>query len=123
MAILDQIPKHLDRCSKRQVDYPDMSEHILQAFRTHKGVDYIGRQGITFCWYPWAAMCAVQWQEYAEKNNLAEETERARQVLGHLIVDLGDGAVKKAADGWTFVASETLYCLSAVPPPVLKSGR
>jgi hypothetical protein len=116
-AIAAQIAPLLERCVERPIDYPDMSEYTLHALRTHNGTDYMGRQGLTFYWYPWAVECAVRWLEFAEKEGQpAENVARVHRVLGHLVVDLGDYQRKKCDDGWVFAPSETLYCLSHIRP-------
>jgi hypothetical protein len=40
-----------------------------------------------------------------------------RRALGHLVVDLGDEALKRAQRDYTFFASEDLYGLDGIKPP------
>ena len=42
-----------------------------------------------------------------------------RRALGHLVVDLGDEALKRAQRDYTFFASEDLYGLARIKPPGL----
>jgi hypothetical protein len=44
----------------------------------------------------------------------AEELYRVRRALSHLVIDLGTPAVARAVSGSTAVASQQLYCLSAL---------
>jgi hypothetical protein len=115
-AMLELIPSHLERCADRLVEFPDVTEYVLHPLRTPSGQDFIGRQGVTFYWYPWAMECAIRWIFYAEKHNVpTAEIERVRHVLGHLVVTLGSAQVKKCIDGWIVETAETLISLSNLP--------
>ena len=46
-----------------------------------------------------------------------EQRVAVQRTLGHLVIDLGEDAFKKATAAWIFVAAETLYALSAILPP------
>jgi hypothetical protein len=71
-----------------------------------------------YLWYPWVIDCSVSWLEFAGKHQLPKvERVRVRRALGHLVVDLGDEALKLAQHDHTFFASEDLYGLSAISPP------
>ena len=62
--------------------------------------------------------CSVRWLEFAEKQQLPKEQRvQVRRALGHLVVDLGDEALKRAQRDYTFFASEDLYGLAGIKPP------
>jgi hypothetical protein len=76
------------------------------------------REAVGFLWYPWAINACVRWLDRAERSGAPmEERVRVRRALGHLVIDLGDEAVKKASAEWTFQDAETLYGMAAIPPP------
>jgi class 3 adenylate cyclase len=94
------------------------------SFRTGRkaddGTDEVDtrNEAINFLWHPWAVETAVRWLARAERLGIApRDVVRERRALGILVVDVGPAAVDKAVSGYTFVASETLYGLSSVPPP------
>jgi hypothetical protein len=75
----------------------------------------VGRRLIKYLWYPWVIDCSVRWLQYAEKQQLPKEQRvQVRRALGHLVIDLGDGALKRARGDYTFLASEDLYGLTAI---------
>jgi hypothetical protein len=61
--------------------------------------------------------CSERWLEFADKANLPKEQRvQVRRALGHLVVDLGDEALKRAQRDFTFFASEDLYGLAVIGP-------
>jgi class 3 adenylate cyclase len=79
----------------------------------------VGTESVNFLWHPWSIEACVRWLDRAARAGGADpvDVQRVRRALGHLVVDLGDAAFREATSGFTFVASETLYGLGAVPPP------
>jgi hypothetical protein len=60
----------------------------------------------------------VRWLEFAEREQLPKEQRvQVRRALGHLVVDLGDEALKRAQRDYTFFASEDLYGLDGIKRP------
>ena len=117
-VIINQIPRHLTQCIKRDLSFPTESSEFSAPFRTHAGLDFVGRDSVTFLWYPWAIAAAQAWlQRAAQKGASVEDHVQVRRALGHLVVDLGEDAVKEATADWAFVAAETLYGMSTIPPP------
>ncbi|MDX6693742.1 MAG: eukaryotic-like serine/threonine-protein kinase [Blastocatellia bacterium] len=117
--ILDQIPRHLSLTNARDLKFPTAKgEHIAFVSDPNTGREYRMNESVGFLWHPWAIDCAVRWLKHAEKYGAtSEDIVRVRRALGHMVVDMGDEATKKAVSEWTFVAAETLYGMSAVPLP------
>jgi hypothetical protein len=117
--ILDQIPRHLSLTNARDLKFPTAKgEHIAFVSDPNTGREYRMNESVGFLWHPWAIDCAVRWLKHAEKYGAtSEDIVRVRRALGHMVVDMGDEATKRAVSEWTFVAAETLYGLSAVPLP------
>jgi hypothetical protein len=126
--ILAAIPPHLEDMAERALkEAYDAGENSLrfqghrdraESARTGIPVWSNGTESVNFLWHPWAIESAWRWLERAKRAGGAEaaDVQRVRRVLGHLVVDLGDDAFKEATSGFTFVSSETLYGLSALPP-------
>ena len=113
------IPLHLARCNERTIEFPVSGGEFSALITDHKGQQYVARESINFLWHPWAIDCAARWLSRPEARNAPPEQRVAVQrALGHLVIDLGEPAFTKAASGWTFVAAETVYALSAIPPPL-----
>jgi predicted Ser/Thr protein kinase len=118
-AVVAAIPKHLASCGRRSLNYPVST--IVE------GLDLTtpaGREmpnvpaSVRAQWYPWALEVAVRWLRRGERTAAADdELTAARRTLAHLIVELGDETLRRLATGQTFLAAETLYALSEVPPP------
>jgi len=107
-TIAREIPRHLARVNSRNMEFPNVA-----------GEFSYGRvsEGINFLWYPWAVDCAMRWLHRSTSTPLStEERLGIQRLLGHLVLDLGDEAVAKATQQWTFSASETLYGLTSIPP-------
>jgi hypothetical protein len=69
-------------------------------------------------WHPWAIDCAARWLARCERHGAPhDEAVRTRRVLGHLVLDLGDGAVAEAQAGFTYVSAEALIGLELVAGP------
>ncbi len=121
--ILAAIPRHLtDLVGKALKEAYDAGENQLrfqshadraESVRTGKPVWSVGTESVNFLWHPWGVEAAARW--LARGGGEAVDVHRVRRALGHLVVDLGDDAFREATSGFTFVASETLYGLSAVP--------
>lgn len=107
-TIAREIPRHLARVNGRNMEFPNVA-----------GEFSYGRfsEGINFLWYPWAIDCSMRWLHRSTATPLStEERLGIQRLLGHLVLDLGDAAVAKATQQWTFSASETLYGLTSIPP-------
>jgi hypothetical protein len=117
--ILDQIPRHLAQTNSRDINYPTArSENQAAVADPNTGREYRRNESIGFLWHPWAIDCAVRWLKHAEQQGATpEDIVRVRRALGHMVIDMGEEAIRKATSEWTWVASETLYGLSAVPLP------
>ena len=95
-------------------DAYDMGEFAV-GFTNHEGREDSRTEGINFLWHPWAVETAWRWlQRASEKGGSLGDQIRVRRALGRWVLDRGDEAVRAASAGYCFVASETLYGLSAV---------
>jgi hypothetical protein len=115
--ILREIPAHLARCGRRSRDFPDSVGKFNVPFTNQNGQARIGKESISFLWYPWAIECSARWLRRAERHPVsAEDRLQVRRALGHLILDLGKNTGSAVDPEWTFVPAETLLCLAAVGP-------
>lgn len=115
--ILRRIPEHLEECASRDMTFPFLSAAYTTPARDYSGRQYTARASIGFLWRSWAIDGAVRWLRRADKYGAPkEERVRVQRVLGHLVVDLGDDATKRASSEFVFIAAETLYGLASVPP-------
>jgi hypothetical protein len=116
--ILQEIPRQLALFARRDLSFPVNGGEFLAQYTRFDGKEGVGRRLIKYLWYPWVIDCSVSWLEFADKQQLPkEERVRVRRALGHLVVDLGDEALKRAQRDYTFFASEDLYGLTAIKPP------
>jgi hypothetical protein len=116
--IIEQMPRYLARTVERDMKFPVASGEFSAALTDREGKDSMDREAIGFLWYPWAINASVRWLSRAEQRGAPpEDRVRVRRALGHLVVDLGNEAVDKASEEWTFQAAETLYGMAAIPPP------
>ena len=116
-SISDAIPRHLARCDERTIEFPVSGGEFSALITDHKGQQYVARESINFLWHPWAIDCAARWlNRPATRNAPPEQRVAVQRTLGHLVVDLGETALQKSTSAWTFLAAETLYGLSAIPP-------
>jgi hypothetical protein len=123
-ALVDAIPEHLvERAALRLSDDYDMGEFRVEfasheVYRDGSRIALSMTEGINFLVHPWAVDCAQRWLDRAAARGAdPADIVRVRRALGHMVVVEGEHALRKALEGWIFVASETLYGLSAVPPP------
>jgi TIR domain-containing protein len=117
-AMLQEIPRQLALFARRDLSFPVNGGEFLAQYTRFDGKDGVGRRLIKYLWYPWVIDCSVSWLEFADKQQLPkEERVRVRRALGHLVVDLGDEALKRAQRDYTFFAAEDLYGLTAISPP------
>jgi serine/threonine protein kinase len=116
--IVQQIPRHLADCGKRPADYPISVSMVNHPFR-YLGQDYDEEaRVIRVLWYPWAVETASRWLERCHRIGAPRsEVVRARRVLGHLVLTLGPQFRSELTTGQTFIPTETLLGLSAVPLP------
>jgi hypothetical protein len=114
-ALLARVPELLDDCGKRPLSHPVSAPLYSEPF-----TDPLGKRvprpnrPVRMLWHPWAVDCAARWLARCERLGAPhDEVVRARRVLGHLVLDLGDGAVAEAHNGFTYVTAETLIGLEA----------
>jgi hypothetical protein len=114
-AILNEIPRQLALFAWRDLSFPVNGGEFLAQYRRFDGNEGVGRRLIKYLWYPWVIDCSVRWLEFADQAKLPKEQRvQVRRALGHLIVDLGDEALKRAQRDYTFFASEDLYGLTTI---------
>jgi len=100
------------------MDYPITNKTFVRHHLTPDGLLVGGLESIYFIWHPWGIETAVRWLRRLEKHQAPPEAHvQARRVLGHLVVDLGDDAVRRILPGVPFAIAETVYALASVPPP------
>lgn len=117
-AIMNEIPRQLALFARRDLSFPVNGGEFLAQYTRFDGQESVGRRLIKYLWYPWVIDCSVRWLELAEKEQLPKEQRvRVKRALGHLVVDLGDEALKRAQRDYTFFASEDLYGLTGILPP------
>ena len=117
-AILNEIPRQLGLFARRDLSFPVNGGEFFAQYTRFDGTEGVGRRLIKYLWYPWVIDCSVRWLEYAEKQQSPKEQRvQVRRALGHLVVDVGDEALKRAQGDYTFFASENLYGLTVIDPP------
>jgi len=117
-AMLQEIPRQLALFARRDLSFPVNGGEFLAQYTRFDGTESVGRRLIKYLWYPWVIDASVRWLEFADRKQLPkEERVSVRRTLGHLVVDLGDEALKRARRDYTFFASEDLYGLTAIAPP------
>jgi hypothetical protein len=116
-AILDEIPRQLALFARRDLTFPVNGGEFLAQYTRFDGNEGVGRRLIKYLWYPWVIDGSVRWLEFADKTKPPKEQRvQVRRALGHLVVDLGDEALKRAQRDYTFFASEDLYGLTTIGP-------
>jgi serine/threonine protein kinase len=121
-TILQNIPRHLARCGDRNADYPDSVGKFVIDFTDFDGKKIVGSEPINFLWYPWAIDCGARWLDRRNRADpqrptlevIPDEQITIRRALAHLVIDLGPIRAAKAPTEWTFIVSESLYCLSDI---------
>ena len=117
-AILNEIPRQLALFARRDLSFPVNGGEFLAPYTRFDGSEGVGRRLIKYLWYPWVIDCSARWLELAEKQQLPREQRvQVRRALGHLVVDLGDEASKRAQGDYTFFVSEELYGLDGIKRP------
>jgi MTH538 TIR-like domain (DUF1863) len=115
--IIEQMPRYLARTVERDLKFPTASGEFAEPITDRDGKDSVDREAIGFLWYPWAINASARWLRRAEQHGAPmEDRVRVRRALGHLVVNLGEKAAETASAEWTFMAAETLYGMSAIPP-------
>jgi hypothetical protein len=116
-VILNEIPRQLGLFAGRDLSFPVNGGEFFAQYTRFDGTEGVGRRLIKYLWYPWVIDCSVRWLELAEKQQAPKEQRvQVRRALGHLVVDLGDEALKRAQGDYTFFASENLYGLTVLAP-------
>jgi hypothetical protein len=117
-TMLKEMQRQLALFARRDLTFPVNGGEFLAQYTRFDGKEGVGRRLIKYLWYPWVIDCSVRWLEYADKQQLPKEQRvQVRRALGHLVVDLGDEALKRAQRDYTFFASEDLYGLTTIAPP------
>ena len=117
-AILNEIPRQLGWFATRDLSFPVNGGEFFAPYTRFDGTEGVGRRLIKYLWYPWVIDCSARWLEYADNQSTPKEQRvQVRRALGHLVVDLGDEALKRAQGDYTFFASENLYGLTVLEPP------
>ena len=113
-SILREIPRRLEALVGERIDVAADAGEFVVEFTSHKGVKETRNEAINFLWHPWAIEAARLWLGAVDSDLDVPEADRVavRRVLGHLVVDMGDEAVKAASNGYNFIAAETLMGLS-----------
>jgi serine/threonine protein kinase len=115
--VLDNIPRHLEHCTGRGLDFEGMVAKPTVPYTDHTGQARFGKESITFLWYPWAIACSAQWLQSADGQGASwRDRLRVRRALAHLVVGLGPDGVTQARSDWTFFCSEMLLGLETIPP-------
>lgn len=116
--IAEEIPRQLIAFAHRDLTFPINGGEFTTFYTDPTGREFVSKRLIKYLWYPWVIDCAVVWLEHAEKEGRPKEQRvQVRRALGHLVVDLGDEALKRAQRDYTFLASEDLYGLAGIKPP------
>jgi MTH538 TIR-like domain (DUF1863) len=116
--IADEIPRQLIEFARRDLTFPVNGGEFTVFCTDADGKDLVGKRLIKYLWYPWVIDCAVHWLEQAEKEGRPKEQRvQVRRALGHMVVDLGDDALKRAREqNYSFFAAEDLYGLTSIKP-------
>jgi len=117
--IADEIPRQLIEFARRDLTFPVNGGEFTVFCTDADGHDLVGKRLIKYLWYPWVIDCANTWLEQAEKEGRPKEQRvQVRRALGHMVVDLGDDALKRARQqNYSFFAAEDLYGLTGIAPP------
>lgn len=118
--IVAAMATHLQRLGGRRVSDPVQSGNFTQTIRTSSGEERFFNQPIRFLWYPWAVEACVAFLTRAPPHGVPPDVITAvRRALGQLVVAMHDEllAVARRPETPAYFLAETLYGLSAVPPP------
>jgi predicted Ser/Thr protein kinase len=117
--LLARVPELLEDCGTRPLTHPVSVPLFSEPFTNPLGkrVPRPSRP-VRLLWHPWAVDCAARWLARCERRSAPrDEIVQTRRVLGHLVLDLGGGAVADAKTGFTYVTTETLIGLEAAGGP------
>jgi hypothetical protein len=114
-----QIPRHLAECGSRPLDYQITVALFSVPFRDPLGkIVPRPQRPVRMLWHPWAIGCAALWLHRCERTAAPHyEIVRTRRVLGHLVLTLGDKAIRETQTGYTYITAETLMGLAAIDGP------
>jgi hypothetical protein len=117
-ALLARIPLHLAECHERTLDFPISSGQVSRTFKDHTGKERLAVESINFPWHSGAVEACVFWLRRAEARGAPRaQVVEVRRVLGHLVIDLGQGSAARVAGSGTFLSAETLLGFSSLRPP------
>ena len=115
--ILKDIPAHLTLCSQRSLDFADDVGRFSIAFMNHKGQERIGKESITFLWYPWAVECSAPGCVVRSNILLPRTTGFESAALSAAWSWTLERAHFQGSFGMDVDSVEDLICLAAVAPP------
>jgi hypothetical protein len=118
-ALVARVPGLVEDCGMRPLTHPVSAPLFSEPFTSPLGkkVPRPSRP-VRMLWHPWAVDCAARWLARCERRGAPHDEEvRTRRVLGHLVLELGGGAVADAKTGFTYVTAETLIGLEAAGGP------
>ena len=118
--MLATIPRHLLSLGDRPLDFPSSVGRFTRAFINHNGQPLDINPGVNYLWHPWAVDSVRLWLERSQnQGGPPVQRTQMRRVLGYLVVNLGrEFQVKvKTHSVPPFMASETMYVYSRIPPP------
>jgi hypothetical protein len=114
-TIPQEIPRQLALFARRDLSFPVSGGEFVARYTGFDGQERPKRQSMKYLWYPWVIDCSVSWLEFADKHQLPKyQRVRVRHALGHLVVDLGDKAIRDVRRDFIFFASEDLNGLNAI---------
>ena len=118
--MLDAIPRHLLRLLGRSLDSAPSVGRFTRAFVNHEGQLFELNPAVNYLWHPWGVAAARSWLKRLDRHSISpEERTETRRVLGYLVVDL-KSEIKAKIESRSFppfMAGETMYVYSQIPPP------
>jgi hypothetical protein len=118
--ILTAIPRHFERLQGRSLDSAPSVERFSTAFVNHEGQVFDVNPSVNYLWHPWAVDAVRRWLKrlYSHPVRPEHRTE-ARRIFAYLVVKIGREIKAKVQTNSfpPFMASETMYTYSRIPPP------
>jgi hypothetical protein len=111
-AMREDIRLYLVSCGTRAPDYAvDVGEFRIGYHRADGSTEVV-IDSMRYLWWPWVIRSAALWLRYADVHHLPpEQRVQVRRTLAHLIIDLGPQEAAKATSGYSYMISESLFCL------------
>jgi len=112
-----ELPATLGSLAERTTEAPPDAGETFVEFVDHEGRKDSRSEAINYLWHPWAIDACTRWLARPDAPGAdPADRVRVRRTLGLLVVDMAETTFAKATSGYIFVASETLYALSSIPP-------